>query len=76
MAKMDLKIEIEIGSWWASKNTPDVQYFVICITNRDASDHDKYPITVVYGDNLGRTWSKSLSRFIKKMDFVAKGVIG
>lgn len=41
-------------------------YTVDCVTNTAATDHEKFPVTVVYHDRDGNTWSRPVHQFTRK----------
>lgn len=53
------------GSTW--RHHSGRAYTVRMVTNTDASDPLRYPVTVVYTDTKGRVWSKSVPRFLAGM---------
>lgn len=45
-------------------------YTVICVTNTEALDPIKFPVTVVYADAEHRVWSRPAHTFVKKFSRV------
>lgn len=59
--------EPTVGDLWVHHNGNE--YAVIEIAN-DHSERTEYPRTVVYRGRNGRTWAKTESNFLEKMQFV------
>lgn len=56
----------KIGSFWRHKKKESL-YAVQEIANREATNKEHFPITVVYMDVQERVWALELSQFLKKM---------
>lgn len=55
------------GETWKHHN--GAEYEVLLLTNQ-YSERPEYPVNVVYQGANGKTWSKTLANFLKKMTFV------
>lgn len=63
----DVVREPTAGDLWTHHNGNE--YVVVEIAN-DHSDRPEYPRTVIYRGRNGRTWAKTESNFLEKMQFV------
>lgn len=55
----------DVGSTWTHTNGNI--YKVVTIANKDTEYPDKYPVTVVYAGENGKTWSRPLSDWGRSM---------
>lgn len=55
----------EVGSAW--RHTNGAAYRVIAIANADTEDHARYPVTVVYQGENGKTWARRASDWLRSM---------
>lgn len=42
------------------------EYVVVTVTNQHSDNPQKFPVTVVYRDGQGRTWSRPVGQFLDK----------
>jgi len=47
-------------------------YTVTDVTNEHSDNQEKFPLTVVYVDQMGRTWSRPAVDFLQKMTLVSE----
>lgn len=59
------KPEVTVGSRWLHRN--GIPYEVVMFTNEHTEYPDKYPVTVVYRGDNGKTWSRPLSDWHRSM---------
>lgn len=54
----------QTGEVWSHNNKG--KYIVIVVTNTWATDHTKWPVTVVYEDIFKNIWSRPVHEFLSK----------
>lgn len=60
----------ERGSVWEHRNGS--VYTVVGFTNLHTQNEEKYPVTVIYQGDNGRSWSRPLSEWFRSMTEAVK----
>lgn len=56
--------DVQPGTRW--RHHSGKYYRVLMLTNEHSQQEDKFPLTAVYMDEQQRTWSRPVSKFVRK----------